>query len=472
MHVARAVSRDAIGPYGFCALSRPNQFSGPAICSVGSGLLVDCGGHLLPSIVLKNTAAAQAESHGDGAIAASVFAYNLVCMLDERAAPSNATRFMTAEVFRWCLEWCDEQLSCCDETFRASALRTSTLSLDDVPTLTALFRGMFLTKPFASTDACAVDMIAAQLVKTVTLTRDWCTGESANLFELHKVLEDTARLRTLKILGSPQEMSRCLEGIFIEKPACIHHLDEQFMEWCQGGRVLLFTQSELLVDKRVQRTKTWRCTKSFSSTREHVEDDVFSVVARACQKLDVRVVISQCVLSMSLQEKLLRVGVLPIERVSADHIDALTHLTGGSPVLLSSQMCNDVEERNTNYVSESSSFLSSMWSESLGVCGEITSVKLGSERYIIFRPPSDEYVVRLMAANGMKQLSTRQRVFTLVLCSPTKMEMNELSLAVHSARKVRCEIFYLNREGFPKNGSPTLVFDFKLRSFTLRTEKS
>lgn len=476
LQVVQSVSRDLIGPNGICALSRSNQFSGTKICSFGSGLLAECGGHPLLSVILKNTAAAQEESHGDGAVSATFFACSLIHMLNKQGPLSSASRSLTASVFQRCLEWCIEQLTPDrDETFRAHVLEKLPLSLGNVTSMTALIRGMFSTKAFAAPDSYAVDMFAAQLVRTFTLTQDWCADEdtnvndlrnSLNYFESPQFLEDST-VRILKVLGSPQEMSTCFEGIIIDEQSCVCHLDDQqFTEFCHGGRILLFSESnELVVDRRVKIDASAACAemrpslKSFSLPSEYLGEDVLSAIVSACKQLDVRVVISQCALCGSLQEILLRAGVLSIGRVSVGHIAALTRLTGGNPVLLPSQLVSDAGERNSNALSETSSFLSSMWSGSLGICGNITSIKLGSQRYALIRPPSEEDVIRLFAADSTKQRSallSPQSVVTLVLSSPVQIELKQLSVAVRLARQVRPRAFFVNfmksrfMKGFPQ----------------------
>ena len=102
------------------------------------------------SVILKNTAAAQEESHGDGAVSATFFACSLIHMLNKQGPLSSASRSLTASVFQRCLEWCIERLHpIATKRFEHMLLEKLPLSLGNVTSMTALIRGMFSTKAFA-----------------------------------------------------------------------------------------------------------------------------------------------------------------------------------------------------------------------------------------------------------------------------------------------------------------------------------
>ena len=439
-----SLATDVCGPGGRCTLFRSSQCSGVTINSAASRLLDEFVEFPLLRFVLKNTASAQEESFGDGSVLATILASNLI-RLTLLHVPFNVTsRALTAEVFQRCLNWCLEVLQpIIPSRHKLPALAWSPLSPAIMLTWVSLVRSLFSSKPVAVPDASTANALAVRVVKTLP----FAVVETISKFDARNLCT-----RVLQVIGSDHEVSRCVEGVVINR-----QLSERVSDWLQTGcrvegHVLVFTDplevpsvsgSSSEVDSNAARTtECKKCNLSIRSDwsaflkRERI---IATAVVDSCCRLGVKVVFSQCVMNTHLQERLLRAGVLPIDRLSAIHIDALACLTRAKP--LNSSMLLTMQDDEDGSVSESCAAFAQELSHSLGVCGKISSIRLGGKTFPHVRPPSEGPVAHVMTQLVQDSIPNENKpnsLRTLILCAPSDFEIRELNCAIQSASKVSC----------------------------------
>jgi hypothetical protein len=323
----------------------------------------------------------------------------------------------------------------------------------------ALVRAILAPKQLAAPNAFAVDAIAIQVMRAFTLA---CAGNTHRCIlgiEVSAAADISAGIRIHEVIGSPHGMSRCIEGVLIDTPMPVGPSDEQRLEHAVGGRVLLFAapldvvmQNHTSANKVLAPFEICESGNAGSCLRlqgHEVEMDNTRWVARAeqeralsammisaCQNLGVNVVISQRVINRHLQERLVKAGVIPLERLSLRHADAVARLTGARPL---GAWYHEPKSRRTPEQSVNGGVSFSEWAKALGVCGAISSVHLGGQSFTLIRPPPQE----MWAGDGLvletvvSEDVAAQPVATLVLCAPTVPEMRELSAVVLAATKVR-----------------------------------
>ena len=441
LDLLNSLATDVCGPEGRCTLFRSSQCSGVTINSAASRLLDEFVEFPLLRFVLKNTASAQEESLGEGSVLATIMASNLI-RLTLLHVPLNVTsRALTAEVFQRCLNWCLEVLQpVTSSRYTLPALAWSPLSPARMLTWSSLVRSLFSSKPVAVPDASTANALAVRVVKTLPLA----VAETISKFDARNLCT-----RVLQVIGSDHEVSRCVEGIIINR-----QLNERVSDWLETGshaegRVLVFTDSlevpsvsgsNPAVDSNPARAT--ECNVSIRSEwsaflkRERM---IATAVVDSCCRLGVKVVFSQCVMNNHLQERLLRAGVLPIDRLSAIHIDTLACLTRAKP--LNSSMLLTMQHDEGGSISESCAAFAQDLSSSLGVCGKISSVRLGGKIFPHVRPPSEGPDAHVMAQTGQNSIPNENKpksLRTLILCAPSDFELRELNCAVQSASKVSC----------------------------------
>jgi hypothetical protein len=165
-----------------------------------------------------------------------------------------------------------------------------------------------------------------------------------------------------------------------------------------------------------------------------------AVIISACRQLEVGVVISQRVINRHLQEQLVKAGLIPLERVSVRHVDAVARLTGAQPLGTWHQEPESnpaASERGGAYDGRAEACVRE-WSKSLGVCGAINTIHLGGQRFTLIRPPSPEALARgcVVVEKEVAEKDAPSGVATLVLCAPTEPEMRELDAVVQAATMV------------------------------------
>ena len=429
----RHLAKGSFGPNGTCAVLRANQFSGASLVSAVGGRILADNDDLLTSdpvglVVLKNNASAQHEHQGDGSLTAAFIACSLIQRTTERGPLSPATRALTVATFQRCLEWCAEHMRLpSTQGSPASPTLGMPLRVSHLPSMLALLRSVLSPKSLAAPDADAVDTIAVQLLQAFILV---CPEENARVVDSLSA-DFASGVRIHKVVGAPHEQSRCVEGVIIDTPVPLGPSDEQQLEYDSGGRVLVFTASlDVELDNR-RRVVTFEHTVWVP--RAEQERRLAATIIGACRRLEIKVVISQRVINRHLQEQLVKAGILPLERVSIRHVDALARLTGAQPLGTWRHESDPIPGCN-----DRAGPCGSEWAKSFGVCGAINTVHLGGQRFTLIRPPSPVTFAESceVAEKEVAEKHAPRSVATLVLCAPTEPEMKELDAVVKAATMV------------------------------------
>ena len=456
--ILRNLTKDSFGPHGTCAVLRANQFSGASMVSaVGGRFLADddlLTNDPIGRLVLKNTSALQHESHGDGSLAAAFVACSLVERTMDRGPLSPATVALTVATFQRCLEWCEEHLRLPPSTQHGSRVSSPVitlgmpLSVGHLPSMLALLRAVLSPKALAAPDPDAVDAVAVQLLHAFILA---CPEETAKGTGHSFSADLAAGIRIHKVIGAPQEHSRCVEGIIIDTPVPLGPSDEQQLTQSAGGRVLVFAASldVKLEDEGVnmQRRRVVKVGSTSSGWVPRVEQErhLAEVILGACRRLRVRIVISQRVINRRLQEQLVKAGILPLERISVRHVAAVVRLTGAQP--LGSWRCEPDPQTASGLRGcvENAGTRESEWGGSVGVCGAINTIHVRGQKFTLICPPAPDTLVHrgCVVEKEVAQKCTPRGVATLLLCAPTEPEMRELDAVVQTAKTV---CFYTNKK--------------------------
>jgi len=482
------------GPSGSCAVLRANQRSGASVVSaIGGRFLEGLVEQPIGCLVLTNTASSQHENEGDGSLFATFVACSLIKRTLERGPLPPAARAITATTFHRCLEWCVEHLQLPSSHCLAYPTVGMPLRVSHLPSMLALLHAILAPKKLAAHDAVSVDAIAVQVLQAFLAT---CPEKKLPCDLGLDITSATntinAGIRIHKVIGSRHDMSRCIEGVIIDTPMPVGPSYEQRLEYPVGGRVLLFTVpldvvfeshsghsfgadtslSPFEISRNVAASGRLRCkSNSIDKTRwvPKVEQDeaLAAMMVGACQQLGVSVVISQRVISRHLQEQLMKAGVLPLERVSVRHVQAVMRLTGAQPL---GTWCHKPKSMFIAEYSSCAGVPLREWAESLGVCGAISSVHLGCQSSTLIRPPSQETwggcIVASESAESENKV-TPQPVATLVLCAPTEPEMRELCTVVQAATRVG--MANTNTKAFMTYFGSTNLFRFSRHNTSFHT---
>lgn len=471
----KLLAKGAFGPNGVCVALRANERSGAGVVSaVGGRILDDIVDDPIGRLVLKNTAAAQHASHGDGSLASTLFACSLIHRTTKRALLSPATRVTTIGTFQLCLDWCMEHLQLRTMHSTVSPTLGMPLSVGHLPSMLALLRAILSPKVLAASDSNAVDGIALQLMQAFIMT---CPTEKTTLDYL--LADINSGIRIHKVVGAANELSRCVEGIIIDTPVPIGPSDEQQLGYVSGGNVLIFKAS-LDLELKHPSGHSFKSGGTLRAPRAEHERFLATIVVNACKILEVKVVISQRVINRHIQEQLIKAGVLPLERISGRYIDAVVRLTGAWPLgtwyhLL--QNFSAVKSTNSKY----DELCASAWGKSVGICGAVDTIHLGGKRFTHICPPEILHTGtgRSVVKEDLPKRGKPRNVATLVLCAPTELEMKDLDAVVQAAIKVKhlsnnlrrtCTISSLPGTACAKRASDELraILEHSVRRFFLR----
>lgn len=422
-----------------CAVLRANQFSGAStVSAVGGRFLADYDllttNDPIGRLLLKQTAVAQHENHGDGSLATAFIACSLIERTMERGPLSPATRALTVATFQRCLEWCAEHLRLHSPVAPSLGMP---LRVSHLPSMLALLRSVLSPKILAAPDADAVDIIAVQLLQAFILV---CPKAERAQVNSSLFADFTSGIRIHKVVGGPHELSRCVEGIIIDTPVPVGPSDEQQLEYTPGGRVLVFIAAldVKLVDERSVGVVKFEENARRWVPRAEQERRLASTLVGACQQLQIKVVICQRVINRHLQEQLVKAGIVPLERVSVRHIDAVVRLTGARPLGPWYQEPESDPAGERVGCDDSARSCLGEWPKSYGICGAINPVHLGGQRFTLIRPPSPETLARscVLAEKKMAHEDASRSFATLILCAPTEPEIRELDAVVRGAMAV------------------------------------
>jgi len=313
----------------------PGGGHGAVQTRAGGGGLVLSGraGRLLEAVRLQGVALellasgsglAQHRAHGDGGLLCTALAARLAGRILEAGGPWD--RAEAASAFSQCLEWCCEA---CGLRLRGSSCvpRLPDAEAEHAP-LAARFRW--------NQDE-TLRALVMSVMSTVSLAR-LSEEESGHLSGLmvhafaHAIPEKVSKgtcVRVEGVIGLPTMESHWVEGLLLDTPVCSRTMSALPF---RGGKVALF---EAPLDGRVNlkgggdpATRIVPVPVDYGGDPESQElHKLLSLVARLKGE-GVGVVGSQRVIHEKVKEALVHSGMLPLERLSARHADAVARCTG------------------------------------------------------------------------------------------------------------------------------------------------